>query len=159
MAIKKVLHIVQRKLKQIWDMEHIQNVIYNEAAGAQKNITVEPVVKRATIANEQVGFGAYVKVAAGTTAYGMDCLGKAHDAGATYRRGDIVTQGTDVYVANQDIRDAHAFDAGEWTKVAPKQILAIPTYGGAVVSTGKWHNAITVAGFLLDDESLYKKVE
>lgn len=159
MAIKKVLHIVQRKLKQIWDMEHIQNVIYNEAAGAQKNITVEPVVKKATLANEIVGFGAYIKVATGTTGYGMDCLGRAHDPNKTYRRGDIVTQGADIYVANQDINNAHIFDAEEWTKVAPKQILAIPTYGGAVVSTGKWHNAITVAGFLLDDESTYRKVE
>jgi len=159
MAIRKVLHIFQRKLKQIWDMEHIQNVIYNESAGAQKNITVEPVPKKAYVANDPAGFGVYIKVATGTTAYGMDCIGRAHSAASVYRRGDVVTQGANVYVANKDIPIAKAFDTEDWSKVAPKQILNIPTYGGAVVSTGKWHNAVNVSGFLLDDESVYRKVE
>lgn len=164
--IRKVKEIFQRKLKQIWDMEHIGNVIYNEAAGAQMNLNVEPVVTAPYVANTQLPFGSYIKVAAAVTSYGMDCVGKAYDiAYENYRRGDLVTNGGFIYIAQQDFQSgiaAGAFDASKWAKVAPKQILSIPlptTTGGLVVCTGKYHNAINVAGFVVDDTSFFGKVE
>lgn len=161
--MRKIKEIFQRKLKQIWDLEHIGNVIYNEAAGAQMNLNVEPVVINTYTANTQVDFGSYIKVAAGTTAYSVDCVGKAYDTTYTnYRRGDLVTQGSDIYIANQDFVSgvaAGAFDAEKWVKVAPKTIASIPTTAGAVVCVGKYHNSINVNGFLVHDTSFYGKME
>lgn len=159
MGIIKMRNIIQRVFKMTWDMDYIQNAIYNDKTGAQKGLNVEPVVKSVYTAGGQVPFGSYIKVAAGSTAYGVDCVGKAFSALDTYRRGELRTNGTDIYVANQDITNAHAFDAGEWTKVAPKTIAAIPVSGGQTVCVGKYHNAITINGFLVDDETSYRKVE
>ncbi len=163
MAIKKIKNIIQRVFNMTWDMEYIQNAIYNQSTGAQKGISVEPVVKSVYIANTQIEFGSYIKVAAGTTAYTMDCVGKAYDtAYEHYRRGDVVTNGGFVYVANQDFQSgiaAGAFDANKWTKVASKTIAAIPVSGGQTISTGKYHNAVNVNGFLVDDETSISKVE
>lgn len=163
MSIKKVKQIFQRKLKQIWDVETITNVVYNEAAGAQMNLNVEPVIVDVYAANAQVEFGSYIKVAAGTTAYSVDCVGKAYDtAYANYRRGDLVTDGGFVWIANQDFAPgvaAGAFDTNKWTKVAPKTIAAIPVSGGATICVGKYHNSVNVNGFLVDDTSFFGKVE
>jgi len=158
MGIIKIKNIIQRVFKMTWDMDYIQNAIYNDAAGAQKGINVQPVIKKAYAANEQVPFGSYVKITGGGV-YSQVCVGKAHDPAKTYRRGDVVTEAGDVYVANQDITNAHAFAAGEWTKVAPATIAGIPNAAGDVVCTGKYHNAISVAGFLCEDETTYRKVE
>jgi hypothetical protein len=163
MAIKKVKEIFQRKLRQIWDVDHIQNVIYNEASGSQMNLNVEAVVRDTYTANASVQFGTYIKVAAGTTAYTVDCVGKAYDTAYTnYRRGDLVTNGSDIYIANQDFTSgiaAGTFDAEKWVRVAPKTIASIPTTAGAVVCVGKYHNSINVNGFIVDDTSFYSKVE
>ncbi len=160
MSIIRIKNVIQRVFKMTWDMDYIQNAIYNDRTGAQKGMNIEPVVTGVYVANAQVAFGSYIKVAAGTTSYGVDCVGKAHSASDVYRRGDLRTEAGFVYIANQDITDAHAFDAGEWTKVAPKVIAAIPVSGDAVtVCVGKYHNAISVAGFTIDDETKYMKVE
>jgi len=162
MALRKIKEIIQWSLRQVWDMDHIQNVIYNEPTGAQKNINIEPVVKDTYTGGAQVAFGSLIKVAAGTTAYTMDCIGKLHDPSKPYRRGDIVTSGADVYICARDI-EPKAFDAspdsGDWSKVAPKVIAAIPTSGGAVVCTGKYHNSIDASGFLIEDSSTFSKAE
>lgn len=159
MSIRKMKNVIQRSLARVWDLEHIQNVIYNESSGSQKNFNVEPVVVSAYTANDQVPFGTYIKVAAGTTAYSVACVGKAHSASSTYRRGDLVTQAGDVYLAHIDILSAHAFNAEEWVKVASATISTIPVSGGATICVGKYHNSINVAGFIVDDESSYRKVE
>lgn len=158
MALRKIKEIIQWSLRQVWDMDHIQNVIFNESTGAQKNINIEPVVKDTYTANLQVPFGSLIKVAAGTTAYTMACVGKAHSASADYRRGDLVVQAGRVYIAAVDHR-AKTFDAADWVDVAPATIAAIPTTGGAVVCTGKYHNSINVAGFLIEDSSTFSKAE
>lgn len=164
MGIKTVKQIFQRKLKQIWDVDHIQNVIYNEAAGAQMNLDVEPVVKDTYAANTQVTFGTYIKIGLGElSSYTVDCVGKAYDSAyQQYRRGDIVTNGSDIYIANQDFVSgiaAGAFDAEKWTRVAPKTIAGIPVAPGDVVCVGKYHNSIDLDGFVVDDTSFYSKVE
>lgn len=160
MSIIKIKNVIQRVFKMTWDMDYIQNAIYNDKTGAQKGLAVEPVVTGPYVANTAVSFGSYIKIAAGITAYGVDCVGKAFDiAYDKYRRGDLVTDGGFVWIANQDIEHAHAFDIGEWTKVAPKTITGIPVAGGQMVCVGRYHNAISVAGFTVDDETSYRKVE
>jgi len=158
MALRKIKEIIQWSLRQVWDIDHIQNVIFNESTGAQKNINIEAVVKDTYTANLQVPFGSLIKVAAGTTAYTMACVGKTHSAAANYRRGDLVTQAGRVYIAAVDHK-AKTFDADDWVDVAPATIAAIPTTSGAVVCTGKYHNSINVAGFLIEDSSTFSKAE
>jgi hypothetical protein len=238
MAIKKIKNIIQRVFSMTWDMDYIQNAIYNDASGSQKGITVEPVIKALYTPNEQVSFGSYIKIVGSTlgifgpgqvaglttdvtvtadfagtagnitltadsiddvddliatwnganptntvtltsgdgtqvptvdivlatgvdssTTYGVDCVGKAHSASDTFRMGEVRTNTTFVYVANQHITDAHAFDADEWTKVADKTITGIPIATGQIVCVGKYHNAITVGGFTVLDETTYRKTE
>lgn len=151
--VRGIRNKIQRMTKMTWDLDYIQNVMYNDSSGAQKSITIEPVVKGVYTGGDALDFGAYIKVAAGTTAYTLDCIGKAHSASSTYRIGDIVTEAGGVYIAQLDIRSPKAFDANDWKRVADKQIAAIPVTGGAVVCTGRHHNAINVSGFVVDDLS------
>lgn len=143
------------------DQDSIQNTIYNEATGSQKNINLEPVIKDTYTANQQVEFGALVKVAADGT-YDQICVGKDHSDSEDYRLGQIVTSGGDVYICTVPHK-AEAFDAsadtGKWTKVAPATISGIPVKAGQTVCVGKYHNSISVAGFLVDDSSVFSKVE
>ena len=132
------------------DFGSIEAHSYNEPAGSRKIIVVDPVVKKAVTGAENVGFGRYVKVTG--TSYTLDCVGKVYDAGATYRQGDIVTSGAFIYMATED-NITGAFDAGKWQKVADKQIGPVTITAGAVVCTGRWHNTVSVDGFLVDDES------
>ena len=66
-----------------------------------------------------------------------------------------VSTGSSVYVC--DIAESKTavgtFDSEEWTKVALALISGIPNVAGDVVTTGRWHNAISVAGFVVEDES------
>ena len=82
-------------------------------------------------------------------------LGKAYASGSNYKRGDVVTNGTDIYMANED-NVTGTFDASKWRKVAPKVIGPIAIIAGSVVSTGRWHNSVTEPGWLVDDESEIK---
>jgi hypothetical protein len=132
------------------DLGSIDAIQHNDAVGAKKVIVVEPTIVRATTASENVGAGRLVKISA--TPYGLDLVGRAYDPLKTYVQGDIVTETTSVYMANQDAITG-TFDASKWRKVTEKQITGIPSAVGAIVSTGRWHNAITVAGWLVDDES------
>lgn len=161
--MKKIKEIFQRKLRQVWDSDHITNVIYNEATGAQMNIEVEPAILNTYVANTQLEFGAYVKLNAGATSYDVDCIGKAYDSTyKNYRRGDLVTENNSIYIANQDFISgiaAGTFDADKWTKVAPKTISGIPAKGGALICIGKYHNAINQNGFTIDETSFYSKME
>jgi len=38
MGIIKIKNVIQRVFKQAWDMEYIQNAIYNDPTGAQKEL-------------------------------------------------------------------------------------------------------------------------
>lgn len=152
-VVTKIKNAWERVFKQVKDVDHIQNCIYNEAAGSQKGINIEPVIKDVYTANTQVEFGAYIKLAAGTTVYTVSCIGKDYSATATYRIADIVVQGGRVYQANQDINHPGAFDAAKWTDVAPAVIAGIPVDGVATISVGKWHNSVNVGGFLVDDDT------
>lgn len=153
--VQGIRNKIQRMFRMTWDVDYIQNGIYNNAAGSQKSLNIEPVVKSIYTANLQVDFGAYIKVAAGTTSYDQACVGKAFSASSTYRIGDVVTQGGNVYVANFDIKSPKAFDSQDWKLVAPESITGIPVFGGATVCTGKYHNSISVNGFLIDDDSFF----
>lgn len=134
-----------------FDLGSIEAHRWNDATGADKVIVVEPVVERAVIASENVGAGRLVKVT-GTT-YTLDLVGRAYDSAKTYQKGDVVTSGADVYLAMQD-QITGAFDATKWKKVAPKQVGPVAITAGAVVGTGRWHNTVTEAGFLVDEDSL-----
>lgn len=133
------------------DLGSIEAIKYNDATGAGKVIIVEPAIQRTVGASEIVGPGKYVKVTG--TSYTLDLLGKAYSAAATYQRGDVVSQGADIYLAMEDSITG-VFDASKWRRVAPKQISAIPIVAGSVVTTGRWHNTVTAAGFLVDDDSM-----
>lgn len=124
---------------------------YNDAAGADKVIIIEPPIKRTVANGEAVGAGKYVKISSAD--YTLDLIGKAYDSSAKYGKGDIVSQGSDVYRANVDIIEPESFNSSKWTRVAPKQIASIPAPAGSVVTTGRYHNTVTTAGFLVDDDS------
>lgn len=133
-----------------FDLGSIAAHRWNDTTGADKVIVVEPVVKRAVLANEVVGAGQLVKVT-GTT-YTLDLLGRAYDVAKTYQKGDVVTSGAVVYLAMQD-QITGVFDATKWKNVAPKQVGPVTIVAGAVVGTGRWHNTVTGAGFLVDEDS------
>ena len=133
------------------DLGAIDSSKYNEAAGGDKVIIIQPVIERATIANEQVGAGRLIKVAAGGT-YDQKCVGRAYDSAKSYNLGDIAVNGGFVYTC-QDDSVTGAFDVSKWKKVAAEIISGIPVDAGQVVPTGRWHNAISVAGFLVEDDS------
>ena len=132
------------------DIGAISAIQHNDPAGAQKNLTVQPVVARTTGASEAVGAGRLVLIAAAS--YGLDMVGRAYDPSKNYVKGDVVSETADVYLALED-NITGTFDASRWKKVAPKSIAGIPCPNPSVVSTGRWHNAITVAGWLIDDDS------
>jgi hypothetical protein len=152
--IKNLLRRIRNQ--EIQDPNLISNTSYNEAAGAIKQIIVEPVVKSPVDANTQIPFGSYVKVTG--TSYTLRLLGKNHDTGRTYRKYDLAVQGGRVYIANQNgIKGA--FDATLWTDVAPSTVGPVTITAGSVVCCGKYHNNINAAGFLIDDDSEIKKSE
>jgi len=139
-----------RSTRERQDLGSIEAIKYNDPAGSGKMIIIEPVVKRPTILNEIVGPGSYVKVTG--TSYTLDLLGRAYDVSKTYLKGDIVSSGADIYMALED-KITGAFDVTKWRRVAPKQIGPVTIVAGAVVCTGRWHNSVTGAGFLVDDNS------
>ena len=133
------------------DLGGMQASKYNEAAGGDKVIIVEPVVKKPVAVDEIVGAGALVKVSSGGT-YDLKCLGREYDPSRSYDLGDISVSGGKVYVCNED-RTTGAFDASKWIEKADAVISGIPVASGAVVPTGRWHNAISLAGFLVEDDT------
>lgn len=139
-----------RSINTKQDLGAVDAIQHNDAVGAQKNINVQPTVSRTTTASEPIGAGKLVLIAA--TSYGLDMVGRAYDSSKVYMRGDVVSETADVYLAMED-NITGTFDTSKWRRVAPKSIAAIPCTNPAVVSTGRWHNAITVAGFLVDDDS------
>lgn len=139
-----------RNFKTRQDLGSIDGIKYNDAAGADKVIVVDPPIKRAVGAGEAVGAGKYVKITG--TSYTLDLINRDYDSSKTYQRGDVVAQSTDIYMALGD-GITGSFDTSKWRKVAPKQISSIPVNAGDVVTTGRWHNTVSVAGFLVDDES------
>ena len=162
MGIRKIKNVIQRVFSMTWDIDYIQNAIYNQSSGAQKGMNVQPVVKETYAANRQLPFGSLVKITTGGV-YSQICTGKAYDiAYEHYRRGEIVTNGGLVYIANEDFQSgiaAGAFNAEKWAKVAAVTIAGIPNAAGDVVCVGKYHNSISVAGFVVDDETTFRKVE
>lgn len=139
-----------RRTKARQDLGAIESIKYNDATGADKVIIIEPVVKRAVAGGEIVGAGKYVKVTGAS--YTLDLLGKVYDVAGTYQKGDVASQGADIYMALED-NITGVFDATKWRKVAPKQVGPVTIVAGSVVCTGRWHNTVTAAGFLVDDES------
>lgn len=139
-----------RSVRTKQDISAIDAIQHNDPVGAKKAIIVQPTVVRATLASENVGAGKLVLIASAT--YGLDLVGKAYNASQTYMRGDVVSETASVYLAMED-RITGAFDASKWKKVADKAIAGIACPNPSVVSTGRWHNAITVAGWLVDDDS------
>jgi hypothetical protein len=135
------------------DLGSIDAIKYNDAVGADKVIIVQPTVVRATTANEQVGAGKLILIAAGP--YNLVMAGKAYSSSNQYQKGDIVVDSGNVYMANED-KITGTFDATKWILKAPATITGIPCSANSVVSTGRWHNSISVAGFLVDDDSEIK---
>lgn len=140
----------QRSISTKQDLGAVDAIKYNDAVGADKVIVVQPTVVKATLANENVGAGKLVLIAAAS--YGLDLVGRAYNSSNVYQKGDVVSETADVYLALQD-GITGTFDATKWKRVAAKAIASIPCPNPSVVSTGRWHNAVTVAGFLVDDDS------
>lgn len=132
------------------DLGSIEAIAYNDAAGSRKVIIVDAPVSRVVAVNENVGAGKFVRITGST--YTLDLIGKDYNASNTYQRGDVVANGSYVYLCQQDSVTG-TFDASKWMQVADKQIASIPVNPYTVVTTGRWHNTVTVAGFLIDDES------
>lgn len=139
-----------RSVRTKQDLGSIETIKYNDPAGADKVIIIEPVIKKAVLASEVVGSGKYVKVTGAS--YTLDLIGRTYDPAEKWQKGDVVAQSGDIYLAMQD-NITGAFDATKWKKVAAKQIGPIAVQAGSVVCTGRWHNSVTVEGFLVDDES------
>jgi len=155
MSTKAAKNVMMRNTSYNWVSDDIQNLIFNHAVGAQKNISVEPVIKSTYTASDIVPFGSLVKLNAAATSYNMLCLGRAFSGASSYRIGNIVTQGGNIYIANVDIQIGHAFTATEWILVASATISGIPVTGGSTVCVGKYHNAVSEAGFLVEDDSTF----
>ena len=124
---------------------------HNEASGSKKVMIVEPSVVRAVVADEIVGAGRYVKISAAGP-YSLKCLGRDYDSGKKYQIGDIAVQGGKVYICNHDGATG-AFDSDHWIAKANATVPGIPANLGDVISIGRWHNAIDVAGFLVEDDT------
>jgi len=152
-----VFHLLKRILLiDSKDPMAIMNEVYNEASGSNKVMLVEPVVLRPVTAIEQLPFGSYVKVTG--TAYTLQLLNKAHNPATVYRKNDLVTQGGNVYICQQN-GVVGAFDVNLWIYAAPATVGSVTILAGSVVSNGRYHNNINAAGFLVDDNSEIKKVE
>ena len=140
--------------RDVIDPHQIANGYYNEPAGAIKMIQMEPVIKAPVGANDQIPFGSYVRVTG--TSYQLRLLGKDFSTTKTYRQYDIVAQDGFVWTANEHL-NAGAWDATKWTRLAPATVGPITVAAGSVVSCGRYHNNVNAAGFLIDDDSTFKK--
>ena len=156
--MKPIFEILKRvTTSYIKDPASILNEVFNESSGSNKVMIVEPVVLSAVISTTQIPYGSYVKITG--TSYTLDLLGKAHSASIPYAKNSIVTTGGNIYAAEQDIV-AKAFDVNDgWRFLATKQVGPVTVAAGAVVCVGKYHNCVTAAGFLVDDDSEIKKTE
>jgi len=132
------------------DISAIDAIQHNDAVGAKKAIIVQPTIAKTTTAGEAVGAGRLVLIAA--TSYNLTMVGRDYNAAFTYQQGDVAVSGGFVYLCNAD-NVTGAFDSSKWVQKASATISAIPCANPSVVSTGRWHNAVSVAGFLVDDES------
>lgn len=125
---------------------------YNEACGAHKYMEVHPACSKVVVADEIVGAGKLVKLSAAGP-YSLKCLGRAYDPAKKYMFGDIAVNAGKVYISNAD-NVTGAFDAAKWIAKADAVVAGIVAAAGDVVSTGRWHNAISVAGHLVDDDTI-----
>lgn len=133
------------------DRGSIEAFKYNDAAAADKVIIIEPVVKAAYVADTPLeSTGKYIKVTG--TAYTLKLLGRAYSAAKTYQKGDVVTSGGFVYSARENAITG-AFDAAKWKKEIADTIGPVTIVAGATICTGRWHNAIGQAGFLVEDDT------
>lgn len=124
---------------------------HNEATGAKKVIIVQPDIKDAYVANTPVGAGKLIKITAAGT-YNLVMVDRDYDPTKSYNLGDIAVNGGRVYMAQAD-KITGVFDPSNWRDMAPATITGIPNVAGDVVTTGRWHNAISVAGFLVEDDT------
>ena len=141
----------QRVVRSRQDLGSIPAIQYNDSAGAQKNVSVQPAPLRPTTAGENVGPGKLIKI--GAAVYGLELKSKAYSAASTYQIGDIVTEAGKVYMNTQPVDTPEAFDATKWLEKADAVIAGIPSVSGDIVTTGRWHNSVSVVGFLIDDDS------
>lgn len=152
--MSKWFRVFQRSAKTSKDSGAIANELYNEAAGANKVMIVEPDIKGVYVGNTPVGAGKLIKVAA-SGVYKLEMIGRDFSASTSYKKGNVMANGTKVYVC--DIPEGTvaigAFNSEQWTAVAERTISGIPCLIGDIISTGRFHNAIDVAGFLVEDET------
>ena len=140
-----------RKIKEISDVGAIKNAEYNDAAGGQKMIIVEPVVKAAVIATDTYQIGSYVKVTG--TSYTLNLLGKDYSTSENYRPGNIAAQAGNVYLCKTETTGT--FDSSKWELKSVKVIGPVTISAGALVSTGPWHNTVSAIGYICEDETRF----
>ena len=139
-----------RSIKTKQDLGSMDAIQHNDPAGAKKVMIIQPSVVRATTAGENVGPGRLVLIAA--TAYGLACIGRDYSATLKYQKGDVAVNSGSVYMANED-GITGTFDASKWILKAAAIISNVNAPTNSVVTTGRWHNSVSVAGFLVDDDS------
>ena len=141
-----------RKIKEIMDVDALSNVEHNDASGAKKVIIVEPVVLKAVTATDIYPFGSLVKVTG--TAYTLNVLNKNYDPANSYVKGEIVAQGSFVWLCVSPTTGT--FDSNAWENKAPQSIGPVAVVAGSVVCCGQWHNTVSAIGFLCDDGSIFR---
>jgi hypothetical protein len=152
--MRSIYEIFKRTIREyVKDPYAIQNESYNEPAGAIKHMTVEPVVKRAIGADDLISFGSYVKVIGAN--YTLRLLGKNYDANRVYRQNQLTVSGGRVYIALEDYITG-TFDVSRWRDVAPSVVGPVAINAGAVVCSGRYHNNVGAAGWLIEDDSEIK---
>ena len=139
-----------RSINTKQDISSMDAIQHNDPVGAKKVIVVQATPARTCTANEAVGAGKLILIAA--TSYSLIMTGRTYDTTKVYQQGDIAVNGSTVYLCSQD-RVTGTFDASKWVAKAASTIASIPCANPSVVSTGRWHNSISVAGFLIDDDS------
>lgn len=150
----KWFKVFQRSSQISKDAGAICNETFNEAAGVVKMMIVEPDIKSAYVASTPVGAGKLIKITAAGV-YDLEMIGKAFSASVSYKKGNVVVEAGKVYVCDipENKVALGSFNSEQWTCVADAVISGIPNSAGDVVSTGRWHNAISVAGFVVEDDS------
>lgn len=142
-------------MDSVKDLGAVGSEVYNEAAGANKVMIVQPDIKGPYAANTKIGQGRLVKITAAGV-YSLVATGIDYDPTASYVYGSVAVQDGSVWVMSESKLNqvvTGTFDAQYWSKVAPAVIAGIPNAAGDVVSTGRWHNSINVAGFIVEDDT------
>src|SRR5689334_3528779 len=99
-----------RSIKTKQDLGSIDAIQHNDAVGAKKVMVVQASPSRTCAANEAVGAGKLILIAA--TSYSLIMTGRDYNSANVYQQGDIAVNGGVVYLCQQD-KVTGTFDASK----------------------------------------------